>query len=124
MEQHLIVAFAVDALAAKLEIGDVLVRYPVAGSFTAAVVIIPLNLNSRALQDIQHAFLMVRQLFIIVGPRHIREHARYRNRGRGAAGRGVGEIDNIILFQARVGLAGVAVQGKSLPPLRFRLTPR
>ena len=87
-------------------------RHPVTGPFAAAVVIIPLHLNSRPLQDIQHAFLVVRQLFIIVGAWHIREHARYGNRSRGAARGRIGEIDNIILFQARVGLAGVAVQGK------------
>ena len=119
MEQHFVVALAVDALAVQLKIGDVFVRHPVAGPFTAAVVVIPLHFNSRPLQDIQHAFLMMRQLFIIVGARHIREHAGDGNRGSGAAGSRISEIDHVILLQTRVGLARVAVQGEVGRPRCF-----
>ena len=41
MEQDVIVALAIDALPGELQVGDVLVWYPVAGAFAAAVVIVP-----------------------------------------------------------------------------------
>ena len=77
VEQHFVIAFAVDALTRQVQRGDVLVRYAIANAFTAAIVVIPQHVDARSLNDIQHAFLVLCQLFFVVLTRHIREHARY-----------------------------------------------
>ncbi|VFT74535.1 Uncharacterised protein [Klebsiella aerogenes] len=110
MEQDLIVALAVDALTAEVQFGDVLVRYTVTGAFTATVIVVPQHLNTGALQNIQDAFLMVRQFFIVMRARHIGEHTGDGNRSCRAAGGGFREVHHVVLLQAWVSLPIVAAQ--------------
>ncbi len=49
-------------------------------------------------------------LVAVVLARVLGEHAGHRDRGGSAAGTDLGEVDDVLLAQLRVGLAGVAVQ--------------
>ena len=108
VKQHVIVAFTVNTLPWQVQLSHSLVRYPVTCPFAATVVIVPQHVNSRPLNNVEHAFLMLRQFLVVVRARHIGEHAGHRHRRRRSAGSGVGEIDHIIFFQQRVGLARIA----------------
>ena len=99
VEQDVIIAFTINTLSRQVQLSHILVRHPIAGSFTSTVVIIPQHVNSRPLDDVEYAFLMLRQFFIIVRARHIGEHAGYRYRRGRTAGRRAREIDHIIFFQ-------------------------
>ncbi len=63
---------------------------------------------------------MVGQFFIVMRTRHVGEHAGYRHRGGRAARGGVRKVDDIILFESRIGLALVAAQREIL---RARCSP-
>ena len=77
VEQDFIVAFTVNTLPRQVQLSHILVWNPVTSPFAAAVVIVPQNVNSRPLNNVEHAFLMLRQFFVVVRAWHIREHAGY-----------------------------------------------
>ncbi len=99
MEQHVVVTLTINTHAGQVQAGHVLMRNAIAGPFTAPIVLIPQHADPGALNNIQQSLLMGGQHIIIVGARHVGEHAGHGNRRRRSARGGVREIDHIIFGQ-------------------------
>lgn len=77
VEQDFIVAFTVNTLPRRFSL-VIFWCGTRSHAFAATVVIVPQNVNSCPLNNVEHAFLMLRQFLVVVRARHIREHTGHR----------------------------------------------
>ena len=85
--------------------------HAIAGTFTAAVVVAPQQVDTRMLKHVEQSLAMVSQVGIVFAARHAGEHAGNGNRGFGTTRGGLREVNHVLPFQLRVGFAFVTVQG-------------